>query len=53
MTERAEKKRRDEALGWLVGRLAWEQGLRFDTELEQAAAKTPEATEPAKPAEAA
>jgi hypothetical protein len=31
MTERPEAKRREEALGWLVGRLAWEKGLRFET----------------------
>lgn len=32
MTERPEAQRRIEALGWLAGRLAWEQGLRFETE---------------------
>ena len=32
MTERPEAQRRTEALGWLAGRLAWEQGLRFETE---------------------
>jgi hypothetical protein len=33
--------RRREALGWLVGRLAWEKGLRFETPAEPPAAKVP------------
>ncbi|HVU73655.1 MAG TPA: hypothetical protein VHE83_11900 [Mycobacteriales bacterium] len=41
MTDRHEAQRRTEALGWLAGRLAWEQGLRFQDETEKPAAKLP------------
>ena len=32
MTDRPESQRRAEALGWLAGRLAWEQGIRFEAD---------------------
>ena len=43
MTERPEAKRREEALGWLVGRLAWEKGLRFETAKPAAESKAEDA----------
>jgi hypothetical protein len=33
--------RRSEALGWLVGRLAWEKGLRFEEPAAPAAVPAP------------